>query len=188
MVISDADDALVSLLRAEALAGQPAEVALDAPTSAWAARRSGPVVDVFLYDLREEVQRRDAQSRTVRDDTGKVLGYSPGPRWYRLSYLVTAWTAQPEDEHTLLGLVLANLIRFEAIPAEHLGGQLAGEHVPLTVGLPPSGDRSAPELWNALGGELKPALDVVLVAPLAVASTQVAGPPVEGRKVGVGAV
>lgn len=185
-MISDADDALVALLRAEALRGQPAEVVLDAPTSSWAARRTGPVVDVFLYDLREEVDRRDAQSRTVRDDAGRIVGYAPGPRWYRLSYLVTAWTQRPEDEHTLLGLVLANLVRFDAIPAEHLGGVLEGTHVPLTVGLPPSGDRSAPDLWNALGGELKPALDVVLLAPMPVATTQVAGPPVAGRDVRVG--
>lgn len=187
-MISDADDALVSLVQAEALRGQPADVVLDAPTSTWAARRTGPVVDVFLYDLREEVDRRDAQSRTLRDESGRIVGYTPGPRWYRLSYLVTAWTQRPEDEHTLLGLVLANLVRFDAIPAEHLSGALEDAHVPMTVGLPPSGDRSAPDLWNALGGELKPALDVVLVAPLTVATTHVAGPPVAGRDIRVGGV
>ena len=32
------------------------------------------------------------------------------PRWFKLSYLVTAWTQRPEDEHRLLSALLGALI------------------------------------------------------------------------------
>ena len=37
--------------------------------------------------------------------------------------------------------------------------------MPLTVALPPPEDRSFADVWSALGGELKPSLDVVVSAP-----------------------
>lgn len=185
-MIPEIDDALRTIVREEALQGSDVEVVFDAPTTDWAARRNSPTVNMYLYDLREDPRWRERGFVVERGDDGAVTARRPPNRRFKLSYLVTAWTQRPEDEHTLLGLVLANLVRFDAIPAVHLDGNLEGAHVPMTVGLPPPGDRSAPDLWNALGGELKPALDVVLVAPLTVATTQVAGPPVEGRQVRVG--
>jgi hypothetical protein len=37
--------------------------------------------------------------------------------------------------------------------------------VPLTLALPPPEDRSFADVWSALGGELKPSLDIVVSAP-----------------------
>ena len=73
-MISDVDAALETLLRTEVLRGQSAEVVLEAPTREWAARRSGPVVDVFLYDIREDVERRDGMVRAVRDANSPKTG------------------------------------------------------------------------------------------------------------------
>jgi hypothetical protein len=184
-VISDADAALRELLLAEVLRDQPAEVVFDAPTTDWAARRTGPAVNVFLYDIREEPERRDPYRVPVRGPSGRVGAHRPGPRFYRLSYLVTAWTARPQDEHHLLGQLLENLVRFDVIPPEHLHGRLADHHVTLQVALPPGEDRSLTDLWTALGGEMKPSLDVVLVAPLHPAKEFAAGPPVQERVVDV---
>ena len=136
-MISDVDAALSALLREEVLRGQSADIAFDAPTTEWAARRNGPVVDVFMYDIREDVERRDAAAQPVRDQRGRITGHRPGPRYFRLSYLLTAWTSRPEDEHHLLGQMLENLVRFDRIPAAHLSGRLADEQVVLQVALPP---------------------------------------------------
>jgi hypothetical protein len=48
----------------------------------------------------------------------------------------------------------------------------------LTVALPPPKDRSLADVWSALGGELKPSLDLVLTAPFDTARVLEAGPPV----------
>ena len=93
---------------------------------------------------------------------------------------VTAWTSRPEDEHRLLSALLSGFVRHEYFPAELLKGALEGEEMPilLTVALPPADDRKIADTWSALGGELKPSLDVVVTAPLNIARTIEAGPPV----------
>src|SRR4051812_12454969 len=128
-MISDVDAALNALLKAEALNGSDTDVVFDAPTTEWAAKRSGPVIDAFMYDIREEVERRSAGALPKRNDAGRVTGLTPQPRYYRLSYLLTAWTSRPQDEHELLGRLLENLIKFDWIPDSYLRGRLAGEQV-----------------------------------------------------------
>ena len=53
-----------------------------------------------------------------------------------------------------------------------------GLPVPVTVALPPPEDRSFADVWSALGGELKPSLDVVVSAPTDTGQRYDAGPPV----------
>jgi hypothetical protein len=93
---------------------------------------------------------------------------------------VTAWTARPEDEHRLLSSLLSGFLRHEYFPAELLQGTLEGEETPVlvTVALPPDDDRKIADTWSALGGELKPSLDVVVTAPMNIARAIEAGPPV----------
>lgn len=176
-MIGDIDEALRSLIRGEV--GSDVEVVLDAPTKDWAARRNAPTVDVYLYDIREDLRRRERGWIDVRDH-GVLIGRRPAPRFFKLSYLVTAWTQRPEDEHRLLSALLACFIRYEALPPDLVNGPVAatGLSVPLTVGLPPPEDRAFADVWSALGGELKPSLDVVVTAPLDVGVDFPAGPPV----------
>ena len=66
------------------------------------------------------------------------------------------------------------------MPPELLAGPLAemGLPVPLTVGLPPPEDRGFADVWSALGGELKPSIDVVVSAPISTGQQFPMGPPV----------
>ena len=73
----------------------------DAPTKDWAARRTTPTIDVYLYDIREDLRRRQLGMTGVRDAEGKVVSHRQPPRFFKLSYLLTAWTQRPEDEHRL---------------------------------------------------------------------------------------
>nr|WP_308198993.1 Pvc16 family protein [Saccharothrix sp. S26] len=57
-MIHEVDEALRRLVRDDALRGTDVEVAFDAPTKDWAARRNAPTVDVYLYDIREDLRRR----------------------------------------------------------------------------------------------------------------------------------
>jgi hypothetical protein len=72
-------------------------------------------------------------------------------------------------------------LRYEALPADVLTGSLAALAlpVPITVALPPPEDRSFADVWTALGGELKPSLDIVVTAPTDTGRSFPAGPPVE---------
>ncbi|MCU1693398.1 MAG: hypothetical protein JWM64_2489, partial [Frankiales bacterium] len=167
-MITLVDEALRALVRTEVLEGSEVDVVLDAPTKEWAARRNAPTVNLYLYDIREDVRRRELGWIEELGPGGEVVSRRPAPRWFKLSYLVTAWTQRPEDEHRLLASLLRCFLRHDAFPDELVVGALAqtGLEVPVTVGLPPPEDRAFADVWSALGGELKPSLDVVVRAPV----------------------
>lgn len=180
-MIVQIDEALRTLIRTEALDGATdVDVVLDAPTKDWAARRNAPTVNLYLYDIREDLRRRESGIREMRGADGNVHTRTPVPRHFKLSYLVTAWTQRPEDEHRLLTALLNTLLRYNALPASVLPSELAdlGLTVPVTVGLPPPEDRAFADVWTSLGGELKPSIDVVVICPMAAGLEQQAGPPV----------
>jgi hypothetical protein len=166
-MIPDVDQALKTLIEREAVDPTEVEVVFDAPTKDWASRRQGPTVDVYLYDIREDMRRR-SRGLINEYDGQRVLARHLPPRYFKMSYLVAAWTQRPEDEHRLLASLLLNLLKFEALPRDVLNGSLAelGLPVPITVALPPPEDRSFADVWTALGGELKPSLDIVVTAPI----------------------
>jgi len=112
------------------------------------------------------------------------------PRRFRLAYLVTAWTQRPEDEHRLLSSMLACFLRNPMLKPGDLGGSLDEADLPvyIEVGQPASQERSLADIWSALGGELKPSLDVVVTAPIVVDSSTYFGPPIlEGPTIGLSA-
>lgn len=166
-MISQVDDALRTLVR-QGARDAGVEVVFDAPTKGWAARRNAPTVNLYLYDIREDIRRRERGWLEDRNDDGVVLARRPVPRYFKLSYLVTAWTQRPEDEHRLLDTLLRSFLLYEALPDAVVTGELAetGLPVPLSVGMPPPEDRAFADVWSALGGELKPSLDVVVTAPI----------------------
>jgi uncharacterized protein DUF4255 len=167
-VIHEVDDALRQLLRTEVLRSGDVDIVLEAPTKDWAARRNAPTVNLYLYDIREDMRRKSRGRINEYDEQGKITARHMPPRYFKLSYLVTAWTQRPEDEHRLLSALLQALLAHDALPADMLTGSLRELEmpVPLSVALPPPEDRAFADVWSALGGELKPSLDVVVSAPV----------------------
>lgn len=179
-MIQDLDESLRALVRREALNGSDVEVSFDAPTKEWSARRNTPTVDLYLYDIREDMVRRHVEWEEVRDKAGRVTNRKPPTRRFKMSYLVTAWTQRAEDEHRLLSTLLTCFLANEFVPRDLLAGSLSGIDLPvlMTIALPPPSDRSLSDVWTALGGELKPSLDLVVTAPVVDIRTTKAGPPV----------
>jgi hypothetical protein len=186
-MIHEVDEGLRRLLAETGIPGGGVELAFDAPTKEWAGKRNAPTVSVFLYDVREDLTRRRTGAIEDSADDGVVLGWLSPPRWFQLSYLVTAWTNRPQDEHRLLSDMLRALVRNERLAPEWLTGTLAelGLTVSLETAVPPEA-RTIADFWSALGGELKPSIDLRVTAPLA-GDRAAAGPPVtEGLVVRAG--
>jgi hypothetical protein len=180
-MIHEVDSALAALVEQEASGTDGVEVAFDAPTKDWAGRRNAPTIDVYLYDIREDLRRNERGLLNEYDNDSRVIARHLPPRFFKLSYLVTAWTQRAEDEHRLLSSLLACFLRHECLPKELLSGSLARMNlsVPLTIALPPPEDRSFADVWSALGGELKPSLDLVVSAPTWTGRIYETGPPVQ---------
>jgi hypothetical protein len=66
------------------------------------------------------------------------------------------------------------------LPDEYVPQALDAYNVtlPLTVAVPPAESRSLADIWSALGGELKPSLDVVITTPFPVTPVYDVAPPV----------
>jgi Pvc16 N-terminal domain len=179
-MIHDVDESLRELAKRDVINGSRVEISFEAPTRDWSARRNTPTLNFYLYDIREDVSRREVQFEEVRDAEGRVTDRRRPPRLFKLSYLVTAWTQRPEDEHRLLSSTLSCFLRSDVLPSDILQGDLTSGSRPVavTVALPPGQDRSLSDVWSALGGELKPSLDLIVTAPFEMGRHQPVGPPV----------
>jgi hypothetical protein len=180
-MINQVDESLQNMLRSDVLGGTDVDVVLEAPTREWAARHTAPVVNLYLYDIREDTTRRAVGRIAQQDEVGRIVGYMNPPRTYKLAYLVTAWTQRPEDEHRLLSAVLGCLLANDYIPEPYLTDIMRdnGVKAMVQVGAPPAQDRQVSDVWTALGGNLKPSLDMVVSVPLDAGTLREAAPLVE---------
>lgn len=163
----DAIDRALGELLEGVLADHEAVVVFDAPPDC--SPTSGRnVVALFLHDIREDLAFRNGDWGDVRDDAGRVVGRQPPPRRYLLSYLVTAWCADVEREHALLGLVLAGLVAHPALPPALLHGRLAEQALPvvLQVAVPDLLPPASPDTWSAIGSPMRASLGLLVAAPL----------------------
>jgi hypothetical protein len=177
-MIHEIDESLRKVVARDALNGAKVEISFDAPTKEWASHQNTPTVNLYLYDLHEDLQRRYVGYEASRGQDGRVVSRKPPPRRFQLSYLITAWTKRPEDEHRLLSAVLGAFLRYEVLPPDILTGPLEGLKILATIALPLPEERSISDVWSAMGGALKPSLDLVLNAPMDTARIAAAGPPV----------
>ncbi|GAB1641066.1 DUF4255 domain-containing protein [Krasilnikovia sp. MM14-A1259] len=174
------DETLEAFLRAEVpLPARDVDVAFDAPDNEWSAALSTrPTVDLYLWDVRPNLAERDFGEVVVEEADGRRFRRDPLPR-VDCRYLVTAWTSEVRDEHSLLGDVLSAVLLHPVIASEHLQG-VFGAVRPLPSLRLRSGDGSEnSDFWSALGGQLKPGLDLVVTVTLDAALRAAAGPPTE---------
>lgn len=177
-MIHEVDEALRSLIASEALDNK-IDVVFEAPTKEWAARRNAPTVNLFLYDVRESLTRRQTGRMEEYDEHGVVVGWRQPPRWFDLSYLATVWTKHPQDEHRLLSALLGCFVWHETLPPQRLVGSLASLSlaVSLQAARPLEENRALTDVWSSLGGELKASIDLLVTAPL-IGERDPAGPVV----------
>lgn len=179
-MIHDLDASLRTLLEREVLNGGGIDISFDAPTKEWVSKLTKPTIDVFLYDIREDMSRRDVFFEEVRDENGRVIERRQPPRQFRFAYLLTAWTKRAEDEHRLLSSLLGCFLLGDRLPDDVLAGSLADLGRPLItqVAIALEEDRMYSNVWSALGGELKPAVNLIVIAPFDVSKSTPVGPPV----------
>jgi hypothetical protein len=167
-MISDLDETIKQVLVKKG-AINPAEVDITfkTPKREWSASVSKPTVNFYLYDIRENHQLRGTQWSIQKNPNGKAER-KKGPSRLDLSYLITVWTSDIEDEHSLLWSVLSTLSRYPDFPDELLSGQLAGQQyaITATTAQPDGLFKNPSDFWAALDNELKPSISYVVTVPL----------------------
>ena len=122
-------------------------------------------VDLFLYDLRENLELRSNELTITRSGNQAVTHKAP----LRLacSYMATAWPVggmEPAlQEQQLLSQVFQALGRFPTIPSTFLQGALVGQEPPLPmVALHPDALKNLAEFWSSLGNTLRLSLTLTV--------------------------
>jgi hypothetical protein len=173
------DESLETFLRAVVpLPARDVDVVFDAPDGTWAAGVSRPTVNLYLWDVRPNLAEREWGQELIEHENGRRSRREPLPR-VDCRYLVTAWTTEVQDEHSLLGNVLAALLLHPTIDPAHLQGPLAVVRPLPTIHLRSGDGAENSDFWSALGGQLKPGLDLVVTATVDAALLVPAGPPVQ---------
>jgi Pvc16 N-terminal domain len=177
--LADLDEALRTLLKRELERHgfEGVEIAFDAPANDWSAKLTSPTVNLFLYDLRENLAEAEASPREVRVN-GSSTAAAP-PMRLEVTYSVTAWTKAVEDEHRLLSQVLAVLFSYPSLPADLLAGRLSSASIyrgiETEVGRP---KEEKADFWTSIGGRYKASIDYAVKLEIESGVTFTRGPEV----------
>ena len=139
-----------------------AQIAFDRPSEQFSPSQT--TVDLFLYDVRENVELRSSEP-LIEKQNGQATIHRP-PLRVACTYLVTAWpvggTDLPLQEHRLLSQTLQVLARHPTIPAAFLQGSLVGQQPPLPmITAQADGLKDPADFWTAIGNRLRPSIQVI---------------------------
>jgi hypothetical protein len=166
-VIQDVDATLKELLvRKVPLDATAIDVRFEVPNKEWSATVTRPTVNLFLYDVRENLElRSNERFLTRRDDRSATETRAPVRMDF--CYMITAWTTDVADEHQLLGRVLTTLLRFPVLPTEVLKGTLTAQPLPLRGWIAQPERMPSPwDFWGNVEHRMKASLNFVLTVAL----------------------
>jgi hypothetical protein len=187
--LADLDEALELLLRRE-LASTGFEgvaIAFDAPDREWAKALTQPTLNLFLYDLRENHQRRGATWSGGTED-GRRTETRP-PLWLDASYTLSAFSRAVQDEHRLLSQALTVLSTYPELPDDVLPAPLGGlrrEFGALHTRVGHPRHDATPDFWTAVGGPYKLSFHYIATVPFPSGAVLHRGRPVHAQRLGVG--
>jgi hypothetical protein len=166
-VIQDVDATLKELLvRKVPLDAAAIDVRFEVPTKEWSATVTRPTVNLFLYDVRENLELRSNERFVTRNDD-RSGSESRAPVRVDFCYMITAWTTDVADEHQLLGRLLMGLLRFPVVPADVLKGTLISQPLPMRAWLAqPERTPNPCDFWGNVEHRMKASLNFVLTVAL----------------------
>ncbi|MEI6044980.1 MAG: Pvc16 family protein [Chloroflexota bacterium] len=167
-MIEDLDETIRQLLiQKMPLNTTEVDISFDVPDREWSGSISKPTINIYLHDIRENLELRQTGWNVARNIDGTFSRSRP-PGFYDMSYLITAWTTNVEDEHRLLWYVLATMVRYPVIPAEVYQGVLVNQNQTLStkIAQPDGVLRNVADVWTALENQLKPVLPYVVTVTL----------------------
>ncbi len=185
-MFNDVDETLRAVLQADVPINKAEiDITFDRPTREWSGRLTKPTINLFLYDIREREELKDDTPIITRDAKGRAVKQAPARR-IDLAYFVTAWTKEADDEHRVLGAVLASLYRQAMIDPKYFQGALQGTSYDVLSRVTPPNDLVNPhDIWGVMDNEHHAPLSWVITAPLDVFKPTV-GPLVRTKEIRVG--
>jgi hypothetical protein len=168
-MIEDLDEALRRLLTREIpIKNGEVDIHFNQPKREWSARLSRPTLNLYLFDIRENLKlRHTAQGWEIERRPDGTVVQRRRPFRADLHYLFTAWAAEPEDEHRLLSHALMALFRMPELPDEILPESLLDQPAPISLKVAQYDTaQNLSDFWSAMDNELRPAIVCVITLAL----------------------
>jgi hypothetical protein len=162
-MLENLHDAIRALLHGPGgLSPEDVDVRFEAPTKDWTVSLFRPTVNLFLYDVQENLELRYTSFQTRRD--GSRAFTKADPRLFDFRYMVSAVSSEIRDEHAILFRVLQVLLARGDLAVD------AGAAAPVTalcrVDQPSETSSRLTDLWSALDVAPRPAIAYVLTLPV----------------------
>jgi len=167
-MIKDLDETIRTLiLERAAFSESDVEISFKQPTGGWAAGLTKPTITCYLYDVQENEDLRDT-----------AVEYRPESRWQvargftpirvDLTYFVTAWTTEVEDEHEILWRLYGALANANPLPEELLHGRLREQphSIATRTGHRLEDLSNLTDLWNVMDNQFRPSLNYTVTLAL----------------------
>lgn len=186
-MIQQMDEALRQLLIRELpITNNEVDIDFEQPKREWSARLNRPTLSLFLYDIREHLKMRGSHQWTVeRLPDGTAMQRRP-PVKIKLSYMITAWATNSDDEHNLLSRALLALFRQPIMPAELLPEGMEDQPSPIELEVSREDTAHKPvDVWTVLDNDLRPSI-TLMVTVTADPYRPVVTPLVRSRELRVG--
>ncbi len=168
------------------------DIEFEMPTSEWSARISRPTINVWCFDVRENLKLRTMEKGSVTYN-GNIAMRSIPPRRMDVTYLVTAWANKPEDEHQLLWRALATLKAVRFLRPEDCDGdlRLQGHNIPFVVADMSEPKANFTDIWSVVDNQMRLGFPVTATveletdmgfsAPVVLSSTVAVGESLDPR-------
>ena len=175
-MIEDLDASIKALLEYELADIHPnLSISFESPDSGFPSGVvTTPAVDLFLYDIRENLELRHNERFFHQAGPGNTTALTREPVLVECTYLITAWSDATEtaanDEQVIISDVIRALYRYVSIPdtlpgktdpngapVRILQGDLAGaDPLPRAFTIQAGHMQNPSEFWSAMGGKPKP--------------------------------
>lgn len=159
-MLDDLDEVLRQLLIRELpIKNSEVDIAFDQPKREWSSRISRPTLNLFIYDMHENNKLRMSKQWRIESNGDGTATQRRPPVRMDLHYMITAWAADPGDEHRLLARTLVVLLRLPSLPKDLLPQSLQNQPVSIPLEVAQSEALvNATDIWSVLDNEMRLAI------------------------------
>ncbi|GAB1420226.1 DUF4255 domain-containing protein [Anaerolineales bacterium] len=161
------------------------DISFEQPVSEWSSRLSRPTINLWAFDIRENLKLRSLERNVSRQDGRSSTSY--GPRRMDVMYLVTAWARKASDEHQLLWRALSVFKQYMVLPPAECEGlvRFQSRDMPIYVADMSDHGVNMPDLWGVLDNQMRLGFTIVITVELDV-SLSIEAPLVLDASIRVG--
>ena len=150
-------------------------ISFAAPDNEFSKSVNSPTINIFLYDIRENLEMRThkniyMQPKTqVANTTDRYEAtLAPSATYVNFSYIITEWKVGNNQEQDIMSLLLNILLPRPTLIKEFLKDSKLENIKPLPQIqiLHPTYLQSLGEFWSAIGGKPKPMIHCTITAPI----------------------